>query len=87
MQNNRYSDQLAAASPVGLGIQSVSDNGFYDIAIQLAADGAGYTATAAPRPGGGQTDDEKCRVFTVDHNLRKSARDGADADVTRECWR
>lgn len=87
VQNNRYANQLAAPSPDGLGIPPVSDNGFYDIAIQLPADGVSYTATAAPHPGGGQTDDVKCRVFTVDHNLRKSAHDGAGNDVTRECWR
>jgi type IV pilus assembly protein PilE len=86
-QNNSYTANLAAPSPAGLGIAALSDSGFYDINVVLTNNGAGYTATATPHAGGGQTDDSKCQVFTVDHNLRKSAGDGLGNDVTRECWR
>lgn len=90
-QNNRYADQLSAASPDGLGIAAVSDNGFFDITLTppdgAAAIGDGYRATATPHPGSGQADDTRCRSFTVDHNLHKTALDGAGVDVTRECWR
>lgn len=90
-QNNRYADDLTAASPAGLGIPAVSDNGFFDIALVppdgAAAIGDGYKATATPHAGSGQADDTRCRSFSVDHNLHKVALDGAGTDVTRECWR
>lgn len=90
-QNNRYADQLSAPSPNGLGIPAITENGFFDIALSPpdgeAAIGDGYKATATPHAGGGQTDDTRCRGFTVDHNLHRTAVDGAGVDVTRECWR
>ena len=87
-QNNRYTDDLANPSPVGLGIQALSENGFFTVAVLLSDAGAGYTATATPLAGGGQTDDTRCSSFSVDHNLHKSALGGAPlGDATRECWR
>jgi hypothetical protein len=65
----------------------LSENGFYDINVALTNNGAGYTASATPHAGGGQSDDTKCQLFAVDHNLRKSAEDDGHNDVTRECWR
>ena len=87
LQNNRYTDQLEAAPPNGLGIPAVSEDDFYDIRLQMVPDGSAYTATAAPRAVSGQGDDTLCRLFTVDQTLRKSARDAANADVSRQCWR
>ena len=87
LQNNRYADHLEAASPDGLGIPALTENGYYDIRLQLSADGSGYTATATPHAGGGQADDGLCRVITVDQTLRKSARDPGGNDVSHDCWR
>lgn len=86
-QNNQYAGQLDQASPVGLGIPAVSDNGFFNINLAVTDGGAGYTATATPRPGSGQADDTRCGSFTVDQNLHKSAVDPHGADATHECWR
>ncbi|MFO7278394.1 MAG: type IV pilin protein [Pseudomonadota bacterium] len=86
LQNNRYSSNLSAAPPAGLGIPDVTTSGKYDLAVALTnAAGTAYTATARPR--GGQAKDTKCAVFSIDESGRRSARDGGGADVTAECWR
>jgi len=84
MQNNTFTDNVADASPDGLGLLSTTETGKYDISVALAGDGQTYTATAAPKAGGGQTDDDECESFTINqrgtHGV--SGPKGAQA-----CWR
>lgn len=87
VQNNVYTDNLAAAPPNGLGIPAVTASGYYDLQATLLEEGSGYQLTARPRPGGGQRDDHKCAEFSVDHNGLKSAHDSGDHDSAVECWR
>jgi len=82
LQNNTYTDELTTAPPDGLGLQDVTENGYYDIVID-SADAAGFQATASAK--GGQADDSHCAAFTIDEAGAKSAKDSSDATVT-DCW-
>jgi type IV pilus assembly protein PilE len=76
LQNNRYSTELADAPPDGLGMQAVTESGYYDIEID-SADAAGFTATATAK--GGQADDTHCATFMIDHT-------GARSATSTDCW-
>ena len=84
MQNNSFTDNLTDASPDGLGLPATTETGKYTIEVVLADDGQTYDATAAPRTGGGQTDDEECASFTI--NQRGTKGISGTSDVQR-CWR
>jgi type IV pilus assembly protein PilE len=90
LQNNQFTDDVAASpadTPPGLGMSAVTSSGFYDITVVLTGGGSGYVATAAPRAGGGQSNDTLCRSFTIDQNGVRGALDGGGADVMQKCWR
>jgi type IV pilus assembly protein PilE len=82
LQHDTYAESLTTSPPDGLGLQDVSENGFYDIVID-AADAAGFQATASAK--GGQADDMHCAEFTIDETGAKTARNSSDAAVT-DCW-
>jgi len=76
LQNNTYTDELTAAPPDGLGLQAVTENGFFDIAIG-SADATGFEATATAK--GRQADDSHCAAFTIDQTGSKTA-------TSTDCW-
>ena len=76
LQNNTYTTALEDAPPDGLGMQAVTQNDFYDIAID-SADAAGFQATATAK--GGQADDSHCAEFTIDQAGTKTA-------TSTDCW-
>jgi type IV pilus assembly protein PilE len=85
MQNNAFTDNVADASPSGLGLAATTETGKYTIEVDVAEDGQTYDATASPREGGGQTDDQDCATFTIDERGNKGISGG---DSTAEkCWR
>lgn len=84
LQNNRYSDDLTAAPPDGLGLIATSDGGFYDLDLDTPSD-VTYTVTATPR--GHQSDDTKCAQMTINQTGTRGALDSGDNDVTAECWK
>jgi type IV pilus assembly protein PilE len=84
MQNNSFTDNVTDASPDGLGLPGTTETGKYTVAVVLADDGQTYEATAAPRTGGGQTDDLECASFTI--NQRGTKGVSGTSDVQR-CWR
>lgn len=84
MQNNSFTDNVSDASPDGLGLPATTETGKYTVEVVLADDGQTYEATAAPRTGGGQTDDEECASFTI--NQRGTKGVSGTSDVQR-CWR
>lgn len=94
LQNNRYAataDELADPPPGGLGI-SGTERGFYELAVEAAADGAaaGYTLTATASGTGPQRDDDDCQAFTIDQSGMRGARDAGGAGgaaITDRCWR
>ena len=84
--NNAYTDVLGAG---GLGMDTHSNNGFYELAITLTDDGAGFDASAnnanpAAGASGSQADDTDCTTFTLDETGARGS--AADEDATI-CWR
>lgn len=79
LNNNQYSDD-----PDALGVGTLSEHGYYAVAINRDANPAvGYTALAVPVPGGRQSTDTDCRWLSIDETgLRESADAGRDV-----CWR
>ncbi len=84
MQNNSFTDNIDDPSPDGLGLASTTETGKYTIAVDLDDDGQTYTATAAPRAGGGQTDDDDCETFTIN---QRGTRGVTGPKGTQGCWR
>ena len=83
LQNNAYTDQVAAAPPAGLGLMATTERGFYNIAVALGAGNQTYTATALPVAGAGQSDDSRAPAF--DHGYRLSSSTGPGGRDL--CWR
>jgi type IV pilus assembly protein PilE len=69
----------------GLGLGTVSERGFYNLAV--AATATGYTATATPVAGGGQADDLSCATFTITEAGTKQALNSTSVDTTATCYR
>jgi type IV pilus assembly protein PilE len=76
LQNQAYTSALEAAPPAGLGLQAISAEGRYTLAV-TAADANGFVAVATAR--GRQADDVSCTSFTLDESGTKSSS-GPD------CW-
>lgn len=89
LQFNRYAANLTQSPPAGLGQLALSDNGYYDLELDVddAANATEFTARATPRSDDVQSDDTKCAEFSLDHNGVKRAVDDSNADNTAECWR
>jgi type IV pilus assembly protein PilE len=87
LEHNRYSAQLTAAPPQGLGL-SLGEERRYALGIEVSeAPGAiGFNAHARLREHA-QPADQTCVSFTVNQNGVRSAKDGAGVDRTDECWR
>ena len=84
MQNNSFTDNVTDPSPDGLGLTASTETGKYTIAVDLSEDGQTYDATATPRAGGGQTDDEDCATFTINQRGTKGV---TGPSGTQSCWR
>ncbi len=85
LQNLRYSDDLTAAPPAGLGMTGMSPEQHYDVALTMGAANMTYVATATPHSGDGQVDDTKCTSFTVNQAGTRGATGAVDAATY--CWR
>jgi type IV pilus assembly protein PilE len=77
--------QLDAPEPAGLGLESRSAHGYYDIELR-SSDGLAFTATARVNRSGGQSDDTRCVEFSIDHNGLRRAVDAAGQDRSADCW-
>jgi len=86
LDHGRYAATLATAGEPGLAVAATSASARYRLTIR-AADAVAYTALAQPRAGGGQEADTRCAEFEITASGRRSARDAAGRDTTRECWR
>src|SRR6185295_816094 len=89
VQYGTYTDDLTGQTKDGgLGLTTVSEQGNYDLKIDLDKPKAGfYTASAKARNDKGQKDDTRCALFTVDYSGLRHAEDSGGADRTTECWR
>jgi type IV pilus assembly protein PilE len=85
VQYNRYAPELEPAPPTGVGIPGITDNGLYDLAVEITADG--FRLTATPRADGGQHDDALCATISIDQSGRRSGLGADGSDTTRDCWR
>ena len=86
-RNARYASgtQLNAPHPAGLGLESKSARGYYDIEVR-SGDGLAFTAIARANLSGAQTDDSRCVEFSIDHNGMRRAMDAAGQDRSADCW-
>jgi type IV pilus assembly protein PilE len=76
LQHQAYTTALEAAPPAGLGLQPLSAEGRYALAV-TAADANGFMAVATAR--GSQAEDITCSSFALDESGTKSST-GSD------CW-
>jgi type IV pilus assembly protein PilE len=84
LQANAYTDALKGNPPDGLGLNDVSSNGFYAIAVTLGADNQSYTATATAIAGKGQSDDTSCTQFSITDAGVRGAEGTGGLDG---CWK
>lgn len=88
LQNNVYTDDITSASPSGLGLLAETETGKYTVAVALddvdGIDDQAYVATATPRAGGGQTDDDQCDSFTIDE---RGTRGNGGTSGPEICWK
>jgi type IV pilus assembly protein PilE len=86
VQNGKYTTDLTSKpQDGGLGLYTVSEQGFYDLKIDPTA--TGYTASATAKTDKPQKDDKRCVLFTVDESGKRFAKDSGGTDRTTECWR
>ena len=86
VQNGKYTTDLTSKpTDGGLGLTAVSEQGFYDLRVDLTT--TGYTVTGSVKTDKGQKDDKTCRTFTVNETGKRTALDGSSTDRTTECWR
>jgi type IV pilus assembly protein PilE len=78
-------NQLNAPGPGGLGLESRSAHGYYDIEVR-SSDGLAFLATARANQPGGQSDDSRCAEFSIDHNGMRRAVDAGGQDRSADCW-
>jgi type IV pilus assembly protein PilE len=85
----RYANDTEAAAPApgGLGLNPMSQNGFYRIEIRTSPDGLAYVATAHAIAAQGQAADSRCVALSLDQNGRRRALDAEGADRSGDCWR
>lgn len=84
----RYADakQLTLPTPEGLGLGQVTERGHYRLELRTGADGLGYLAIARPTSDSGQSADNRCAEFSIDHNGRRLAQDSGGTDRSADCW-
>lgn len=81
LQNNRYADndELTQDPPAGLGVDAITQNTFYTIAIGDYTETT-YTATASAQ--GGQLEDlVACQTLSIDQDGERTPDTGSG------CWR
>ena len=83
LRHGRYTAELFAASPLGLGLPATSSNR-YGFTVVVANDGQTSVATATPVRDGGQDADAECLAFSIDHRGRRAV---SGTRETAFCWR
>jgi type IV pilus assembly protein PilE len=82
LRHGRYTANITAAPPTGLGLVTASRR--YSFGVALAEDGQTFIASATPTSAGGQDADAECLVFSLDHRGRRAASGSRE---TSFCWR
>jgi type IV pilus assembly protein PilE len=86
VQFGTYTDDLVGQTKDGgLGLTTVSEQGNYDLKVDL--NDKGYIATATAKTDKSQRDDTRCVAFTVDQSGVRTAVDSGGTNRMTECWR
>lgn len=80
----RYTSNITAAPPAGLGMSQFTENARYALSVSVSEDGQSFIATATPTFEGGQLADADCLAFSIDHRGRRAVSGSAEV---RDCWR
>jgi type IV pilus assembly protein PilE len=86
LQNNTYTTNLTAAPPTGLGLQTATQNGYYNVAVAADANSTNSIATsfaATATATGGQTKDTACLTLTINDQGQK----GPTPTAVANCWK
>jgi type IV pilus assembly protein PilE len=96
LQERHFADHHAYASELradgtgeSLPMPPVTENGNYDLSMELDADGQAYVAIALARPSGRQAADSLCQRLSIDTlGARRSASAGGGwrAEPGGGCW-
>ena len=81
LEAGRYAREVTRPPPAGLGLPG-TERGWYRLSIR-GAGVDGYTAVAVPAPGSPQSEDRRCRRFTIDATGRR----GSAPAPPEVCWR
>ena len=81
---NRGSYTGAALQP-GTTVSPASGTAMYDIAVAVAAGGAGYQLTATPRTGSPMASDA-CATYTLASDGQRTAAGVSSGAVFERCW-
>ena len=84
LRRGRFTADLTAAPPAGLGLVKPSAARHYAFSVALAGDAQSYIASATPILGRGQDRDDACLVFSLDHRGRRAV---SGTRETSFCWR
>jgi type IV pilus assembly protein PilE len=79
--------ELVARPPQGLGLNPVSERGYYRVDMKTSADGLAFVATARVTATEGKVEDVRCVEMTLDQNGRRRAVDDGGEDRSGDCWR
>ena len=90
LQNNAYATGVTSVTdlpPTGLGMNDVTQNGYYKISVAPSAgdvNNQSFTATATPIAGKGQTADKQCLSFTLTDTGKRDVSVTGNGPI---CWK
>lgn len=84
LRQGRYTADIGASPPLGLGLASPLAARRYAFSVALAEDAQSFIASATPILGRGQDVDAACLAFSLDHRGRRRVSGSRD---TTFCWR
>jgi type IV pilus assembly protein PilE len=84
LRHGRYTADIAAAPPAGLGLSTGTGSGRYSLSVAVDAEGQSFIASATPTRAGSQDGDGECLAFSLDHRGRRAV---SGTRETPFCWR
>jgi type IV pilus assembly protein PilE len=86
-QDQYFGTNARYATEQELGIEAISERGFYRLSLSSSADALGYWAIARVITREGETADTRCIELRLDQNGRRFAVDSNGTDRSADCWR
>lgn len=84
LHHGRYTADIAAAPPEGLGMSTSTVSRRYSLSVAMDSEGQTFIASATPTREGGQDGDGECLAFSLDHRGRRAV---SGTRETAFCWR